>query len=131
MTEAPVLIAGAGIGGLTPAACLLASGRPAVVLEQAPELAEVGAGIRIPANAARVRAHLGLLPAVEAAGVLPDTHRFRMFDTAAVLTTIPLGRGYRDRHGVPCVTIRRADLHALLVARVQALDPGAIGWGRG
>lgn len=126
MTDAPILIAGAGIGGLTAAACLLAGGRDVQVFEQAPALAEVGAGIQISANAARVYAHLGLLPAVEAAGFLPDQYLFRMFDTGEVLQTIPLGPGYRARHGVPYVTIHRADLHTALVARVAALKPGAV-----
>lgn len=49
-----------------------------------------------------------------------------MFDTGETLQSIPLGGGYRSRHGVPYVTIHRADLHAALVARVQALAPDAI-----
>ena len=122
----PVLIAGAGIDGLTAAACLLQAGVPVQVFEQAPALGEVGAGIQISANAARVYAHLGLLPAVEAAGALPETYSFRMFDTGETLHSILLGDGYRARHGVPYVTIHRADLHAALVARVQALAPAAI-----
>lgn len=123
---APVVIAGAGIGGLTAAACLLRAGIDAVVLEQAAALSEVGAGIQISANAARVYRHLGILPQIEAAGALPALYRFRMFDTGEVLQTIPLGAGYRDRHGVPYITIHRADLHAALVAAVRALKPAAI-----
>ncbi|MER6943034.1 FAD-dependent monooxygenase [Nonomuraea sp. NPDC000554] len=40
----PVLIAGAGTGGLTLAAGLAGRGIPAVVLEQADQLAPVGRG---------------------------------------------------------------------------------------
>ena len=123
---APVLIAGAGIGGLTAAACLLQAGIDVEVYEQAPALAEVGAGIQISANAGRVYRHLGLMDAVRAAGAVPALYRFRMFDTGEVLQTIPLGAGYEARHGVPYVTIHRADLHALLVDRVRALKSDAI-----
>ncbi|MDO9524950.1 MAG: FAD-dependent monooxygenase [Gemmobacter sp.] len=127
----PVLIAGAGIGGLTAAACLLQAGIDVEVYEQAPVLSEVGAGIQISANAGRVYRHLGLMDAVRAAGAEPALYRFRMFDTGEVLQTIPLGSGYEARHGVPYVTIHRADLHALLVERVRALKPDAIRLGVG
>ena len=43
-----ILIAGAGIGGLSAAACLLRAGHDVQILEQAPELAEIGAGIGRP-----------------------------------------------------------------------------------
>lgn len=123
---APVLIAGAGIGGLTGAACLLQAGIDVQVFEQAPVLSEVGAGIQISANAGRVYRHLGLMDQVRAAGAVPALYRFRMFDSGEVLQTIPLGAGYEARHGVPYVTIHRADLHALLVDRVRSLKPDAI-----
>ena len=123
---APVLIAGAGIGGLTAAACLLQAGIDVQVFEQALVLSEVGAGIQISANAGRVYRHLGLMDQVRAAGAVPALYRFRMFDSGEVLQTIPLGAGYEARHGVPYVTIHRADLHALLVDRVRSLKPDAI-----
>ncbi len=123
---APVLIAGAGIGGLAAAACLLQAGIDVEVHEQAAELSEIGAGIQISANAGRVFRHLGLTDALRTAGAEPEVYRFRMFDTGEVLQTIPLGAGYESRHGVPYVTIHRADLHALLAARVRALKPDAI-----
>lgn len=121
-----ILVAGGGIGGLTAAATLLQAGFEVVVFEQAPVLAEVGAGIQVSANAGRVYRSLGLLEAVEAAGVLPDAYHFRIFDSGEILQTIPLGAGYRERHGVPYVTIHRADLHRLLVDKVRSLDPGAV-----
>ena len=43
-----------------------------------------------------------------------------------MLQTIPLGGTYAERHGVPYYTVHRADFHALLAARVQALKPDAI-----
>lgn len=125
-----ILVAGGGIGGLTAAAALLQAGFEVAVFEQAAVLAEVGAGIQVSANAGRVYRSLGLMEAVEAAGVLPDAYHFRIFDSGEILQTIPLGAGYRERHGVPYVTIHRADLHRLLVDKVGSLDPGAVLTGR-
>ena len=66
--SAPIIVAGAGIGGLTAALALADSGRPALVLEQAPVIAEVGAGLQIAPNAGRVLARLGLEEALAATG---------------------------------------------------------------
>jgi salicylate hydroxylase len=126
MTPQKIIIAGGGIGGLTAAACLLQAGLDVEVLEQSPSLGEVGAGIQVSANAARVYQHLGLLDALADVGVRPEAYRFRLFDSGEVLQTIPLGAGYVAQHGVPYITVHRADVHALLVDRVRALKPDAI-----
>ena len=55
-----VLIAGAGIGGLTAALALLQRGYDVDVYEQASKLAELGAGVQIAANGSRVLRALGL-----------------------------------------------------------------------
>jgi len=47
-----VIVVGGGIGGLTTAIALRHQGVDALVLEQAPVLNEIGAGIQIAANAA-------------------------------------------------------------------------------
>jgi salicylate hydroxylase len=126
VTPKRILIAGAGLGGLTAAACLLKRGHDVTVFEQAPVLGEVGAGIQISANAGRVFQHIGIAEAVEQAGFMPVEYRFRTFDTGDVLQRIELGERYRATHGLPYVTIHRADLHAILVNAVQRLDPNAI-----
>jgi len=64
-----ILIAGAGIGGLTAAACLIKAGHDVRIFEQAPELIEVGAGIQMSANAMHVLNDLGLGEAISAASV--------------------------------------------------------------
>src|SRR5579883_1080924 len=59
-----IAIAGAGIGGLTAACCLLNAGHNVEVFEQAPELGEIGAGIQLSANAMHVLNDLGLSDAI-------------------------------------------------------------------
>ena len=126
MTARTILIAGAGLGGLTAAACLLRMGHDVHVFEQAPQLGEVGAGIQISANAGRVFDFLGIEDKVAEAGALPDEYRFRTFDTGEVLQTIRFGERYLGTYGVPYVVIHRADLHTILVDAVKALRPDAI-----
>ena len=55
-----VAVIGGGIGGLTAALCLHKIGFDVHVYEQARVLREVGAGINVPPNAARVIHALGL-----------------------------------------------------------------------
>src|SRR3954463_15423037 len=63
-----VLIAGAGIGGLTLAAALRRKGHAVHVFEKAAELRPVGAGIVLALNALWVMKELGLYDEVVAAG---------------------------------------------------------------
>jgi salicylate hydroxylase len=66
-----VLIAGAGLGGLTAAACLMQRGHRVRVYEQAPELGEIGAGIQLSANSVKVLDTLGLRERLDAVAVRP------------------------------------------------------------
>ena len=71
MVPQKILIAGAGLGGLAAASCLMKAGHDVEVYEQAPQLSEVGAGIQISANAMHVLRDLGLEEAVLDIGVKP------------------------------------------------------------
>ena len=55
-----VIIAGAGIGGLTAALAIAAGGFRVAMFEQAERLEEVGAGIQLSPNASRILIALGL-----------------------------------------------------------------------
>ena len=121
-----ILIVGGGIGGMTAAACLLKAGFHVDVFEQAPKLGEVGAGIQLSANPMRVLRHLGLVAELEQAGVRPASYQFKMFDTGELLQEIPLGNGYVDRHGVPYLSVHRADLLDALIGAVHALRADAV-----
>ena len=68
MTKKTALVVGAGIGGLTATHALTRAGFDVRVIEQAPELKEVGAGISLWPNAVKALRLLGLGEAVEAAG---------------------------------------------------------------
>ena len=121
-----IVIVGAGIGGLTAAAALLQRGHAVRVYEQAPELAEVGAGIQMSANAVKVLDHLDLRSNFEATAVRPKAFEFRRFDSGEVLHRLPLGDQHEQRHGAPYFQIHRSDLHNALQGAVRKLDPEAI-----
>ena len=54
MSALKVLVAGGGIGGITAALCLAQHGCTVEVFEQASAFGEVGAGIQLSPNCARV-----------------------------------------------------------------------------
>ena len=123
---AKVLIAGAGIGGLAAAGCLLLAGHDVEIYEQAPALGEVGAGIQQSANATHVLRHLGVLEVLEERAFLPPVTEFRLFDSGEVLQALALAATHEERHGAPYLQLHRADYHAVLAARVEELKPGSI-----
>lgn len=121
-----IIISGAGIGGLTAAACLLQEGYNVRVYEQAPELGEIGAGIQTSANAVKVLYHLGLKDRLEEVVVRPKAFEFRLFDTGEVLHKVPLAEIHEKNHGAPYYHIHRSDIHRILADRVLELDPDSV-----
>ncbi|ARP87403.1 FAD-dependent monooxygenase [Bordetella genomosp. 9] len=121
-----VLIAGAGLGGLTAALALLRRGLRVRVLEQAPALRELGAGIQLSANANRALFNLGLEEALLRVASPAAGKRIRLWNTGQTWPLFDLGAQSVARYGYPYLTIYRADLHAALVEAVRAADPDAI-----
>jgi len=64
-----IVVAGAGIGGLTAAMCLQRAGFEVEVFEAVNELRPLGVGINIQAGAVRILSSLGLEPALAATGI--------------------------------------------------------------
>jgi salicylate hydroxylase len=123
---AKVLIAGAGLGGLAAAACLLKRGFDVRMFEQAPQLGEVGAGIQQSANAVKVLYDLGLRDELDKVGVKPKDYEFRRFDTGELLHRIPFAQAHERNHGAPYYHLHRADFHQILLDKVRSLDPHCI-----
>ncbi|MGE0736478.1 MAG: FAD-dependent monooxygenase [Alphaproteobacteria bacterium] len=121
-----IIIAGAGIGGLAAAGCLLLAGYDVEIYEQAPVLGEIGAGIQQSANATLVMRHLGVLDQLRAVAFLPPVTQFRLFDTGEVLQELSLAQIHEARHGAPYLQLHRADFHAIVAKRILELKPGCI-----
>jgi len=121
-----ILIAGAGIGGLTAALALLKEGIDVSVFEQASELGEIGAGFQMSANGTRVLSKLGLAEAMESIAWQPDGKEIRIWNTGQTWKLFDLGAESVERYGFPYLMFHRADLHRLLVDAVRAEKPDAI-----
>ena len=121
-----ILIAGAGIGGLTAALALIRRGYHVSVIEQAHELAELGAGLQISANGAHALFSLGLEDALQRVWCEPAGKEIRLWSTGETWKLFDLGAESRQRYGAPYFMIHRADLHGILLDAVQTASPAAI-----
>jgi len=110
-----ILIAGAGIGGLTAALCLEQAGHEVAVFEQATIFSDAGAGIQCGANALTVLDSLGLLDRLNKVAVTPQRVDFRDCKTGNVLYSSEWGTSYQQKYSYPYLHLHRADLHAELV----------------
>lgn len=115
-----VLVVGAGIGGLTAAAALIRQGIDVTVLEQAPQLGEVGAGLQVSPNAVKVLRGLGLETGLKDIACVPDAFCGYEWDTGEELYRTPLGGTHERLYGAGYYQAHRADLHRLLASAVPA-----------
>ena len=125
-SPAPILIAGAGIGGLTAGLSLLQKGFDVDIYDQAPSLREVGAGVHISANASRVLYALGLGEALSRIGSRPTERETRLWNTGQSWKQLALGASAIERYGFPHFTVHRADLQQMLIDAVERTKPDAI-----
>lgn len=129
MTSKPVIaVVGGGIGGLAAAAFLHRAGLPCTVYEQAKELKEVGAGLVLAPNLARLLRQLGVLEAMTATAVRLDVGwEFRRWQDGTVLSAEDLRESCADLYGEHTYTAHRADL---LAALASAVPPSALRLGK-
>jgi salicylate hydroxylase len=114
-----IVIAGAGIGGLTASLALAGQGFRVVVLEKAERLEEAGAGLQLSPNASRVLIDLGLQPRLAARTVTPDAISIMSARSGGEIVRLPLGETATSRAGAPYWVVHRADLQAALQAHVN------------
>ncbi|KAI9373413.1 hypothetical protein BJX61DRAFT_382516 [Aspergillus egyptiacus] len=112
-----IIIIGAGLGGLACAiSCLRAeSGLSVLVLERAPDGGEIGAGIQIPPNGAKILERLGLLDKILDRGQTVQQVEFRRYEDGRLLRGMPMGEQVVREFGVPWVIIHRQDFYQVLL----------------
>ena len=111
----PYIIIGGGIGGLACALALARKGFRTLLLEQAAEFGEIGAGIQLGPNVFRMFDKLGVTDKVRKLAVFPEYLMMRDSITADIVTRIDLDESFLARFKHPYAVIHRADLHTALL----------------
>ncbi|MBK0393711.1 FAD-dependent monooxygenase [Ramlibacter algicola] len=114
-----VVIAGYGIGGAALALALQRFGIDYVVLEQAPRLEEVGAGVQLSPNGVAVLKHLGVHDALAAVAFQPKDLLYRDWQSGEVLMRNPLMPQIDQHFGSPYYHAHRADLLGVLKGALE------------
>jgi len=115
-----IIVAGAGIAGLTVALALTRAGMRVTILEQSDRLAETGAGIQLSPNATRVLIALGLRDRLSPLVMAPQAIRVMSGGSGREIVRIPLGDEAERTYGAPYWTIHRGDLQSVLAAAATA-----------
>jgi salicylate hydroxylase len=115
-----IVIAGAGIGGLTAALALAAEGYRVTFFEQSTKLEETGAGIQLSPNATRILIDLGVGQLLDRVVVAPEALDVRSAHNGRYIVEMPLNPTAQMRYGAPYWMVHRADLQAGLLAAVEA-----------
>jgi 2-polyprenyl-6-methoxyphenol hydroxylase-like FAD-dependent oxidoreductase len=119
-----IVIAGGGIGGLAAALALHERGLEAEIYEQSRELRELGVGINLLPHAVKELAALGLLPALDAAGVRT---RELIYANRLGQTVWREARGTDAGYDTPQLGIHRGKLHGVLLRAVlDRLGPARV-----
>ncbi|KAI9880978.1 MAG: hypothetical protein M1830_009472 [Pleopsidium flavum] len=116
-----VAIVGAGLGGLAAAIGIAQAGHKVTILEQAPALGEIGAGIQIPPNSSRILKRWDILDRIEFVSVRPSDFILRSYRDGLVLSKQNMVPYADERYGVPYLHIHRADYHKILVGEAERL----------
>ncbi len=117
--QAPVLVAGGGIGGLAAALALVRQGLRVIVLEQSAHIGEIGAGIQLGPNAFHAFDALGVGEKARGRAVYTDYMVMHDALDEYQVGWIPTGEAFRQRFGNPYAVIHRVDVHDSLLEGAQ------------
>ena len=117
--SAPVLVLGAGIGGLATALACSEQKIPTVIWEKSLDFKELGAGIQLGPNATKVLGQMGLAQELKALASVPQKLVFYDAKNGSTIFKRELASKIEQQFGAPYYTIARADLHELLLSKVQ------------
>lgn len=106
------------MAGLTAALALARKGISSDIIEQAPQLGEVGAGLQLSPNATRVLASLGVLSDLEQHWLEPNAISLVSGKDLRHLASVPAGNFARKRWGYPYGVLHRSTLQQALLRAV-------------
>ncbi|KIH93584.1 salicylate hydroxylase [Sporothrix brasiliensis 5110] len=116
-----IIVIGAGLAGLTVAVALQQAGHNVTVLESAPQITYIGAGIQVSPNSSRILRRLGVDKHIAPYCTEPVDLRMMRWQDGQVLVECPLQQPALDEYKSPYWHIHRADLHRGLMARATEL----------
>ncbi|KAI1263677.1 hypothetical protein F5Y18DRAFT_393817 [Xylariaceae sp. FL1019] len=117
-----IVVVGAGLSGLAAAISSALSGHKVTVLEAAPRLQEIGAGIQITPNSSRLLKKWGLPDSFWKAACEPSyiaVHRYS--DGNILALEEEFDKNMRTKYGAPFIDVHRVDLHFALATRAGEL----------
>lgn len=112
-----ISILGGGIAGLTTAIALNKIGIEATVFEATPSIKAIGAGLVLAANAMQGFQKLGISSEIIEKGRLCPS--FNIYDQAGRIITKTDSEANSRKYGADNFTIHRADLHQLLLSKIN------------
>ena len=117
----PVIVIGAGPGGLATAIALAHKDIPVLLLERGTLPNEVGAGLQISPNASGLLKSWGVWSMLEEQAVTPDFIRIQSGVSGNELTEIST-KEISSRYNAPYMVVHRADLQNALHHRASQMD---------
>jgi salicylate hydroxylase len=117
--RAHVLIAGAGIGGLTAALALLRRRSTSTYSSKLSNCGRSGAGVQLSANGSRALYALGIGKTLADLSCEATAKEIRLWTTGQTWKLFDLGAESVARYGFPYFTVYRPDLLATLVEGVR------------
>lgn len=106
-----IVVVGCGLAGLTVAIALRRGGHTVEMLESAPVITYIGAGIQVSPNSSRILRKLGVDKYIEKYCTEPVNLKMMRWKNGEVLVECPLKQPAHKEYGSPYWHIHRADLH--------------------
>ena len=119
--ELPILVIGAGLGGVAAALGLARTGRKVCIVEATPELGVIGYGIQLGPNVFPMFRKLGVDAEVLRHAHFPPNVLMLDAITGEQIVCVHTGPGFRERFKDPYVAIHRVDLHGVLLDAARAM----------
>ncbi|KAI1073879.1 FAD/NAD(P)-binding domain-containing protein [Whalleya microplaca] len=116
-----VIVIGAGISGLAAALEIAISGHDVTVLEAAGGIHEVGNGIQVTPNCARILQRWGLSDEFWASAAEPSYLALHRYSGSLLVLEKDFNKKLRSKYGAPLVDLHRVDLQNALYTRAREL----------